>query len=173
VDVFDQDHSASKRHEGTVISLSFLATERDTFESFEFGERLLDPCPTLVQFGCEETRDVFASFAIGNYWANAALASGKSICLGIIALVSNCGAWMSVRANFEQGREESTVMGLPPSEQKGDRPPIEIALEVDLRGKATSRTPEGLILLPLLIPQLKHEPAPLWNRTSARDEPYG
>jgi hypothetical protein len=48
VDGFDQDHGASKRHEGTVVPVGFLAAQRDTLESLEFSKRLLDPGPGLV-----------------------------------------------------------------------------------------------------------------------------
>ena len=100
VDGFDQDHGASKRYEGTVISFGFLATQRDTLEPLQLSKCLLDPGPPLVQFGSEETRDVFGVLAIGNDWADAALASGEPIGVGIIAFVSKRGARVSIGSNF-------------------------------------------------------------------------
>jgi len=116
VDGFDQGHCASERHEGTVVFLGFLATERDALESFELAKRLLDPGRAFVQFGCEESRDVFGVFAIGNNWTDAAFASGEPIGLGIIAFVSKRGARRCIGSNFEQGRKEWAVVSLAPGQ---------------------------------------------------------
>ncbi|MFG1294067.1 hypothetical protein V5F45_21255 [Xanthobacter sp. V1C-2] len=81
--------------------------------------------------------------------------------LGIIALVGDSRARRDVGTQIQPQLEDPAVAGLTTGRVEGDRPTLEVGLEVDLGGEAAAGAAEGLALLPRFAPA-----AETWARTT-------
>lgn len=83
VDGFDQDEAAGEGDEGAVVPGGLFAAKGDAFESLELSEGLLDAGAGLVERLGEEGGLVLGIRAIRDDRADAAIAGGLPVGLGI------------------------------------------------------------------------------------------
>ena len=169
MDGFDQDDSEDEGEERGEVDGCFLAAQRDALEALDLADGDFNARPPGVEDFRKEPRPVFDVRAVGDGGTDAAVAGGSAVGLRVVAFVGERGAGVEIRSDVQQDWEMRAVAGLAARQQESDRQALEVCFQMDFRGKAAARPPEGLILLPLLLPPLRRARERRSSRTFGRD----
>src|SRR4051812_2232770 len=148
VDGFDDDEAKSECDEGCKVLVRFLATERKALEALELAHKLLDTGAGSIECLREERWPVLGRCLERDHWADATLARGRAIGLGIIAFVPHSRAGRDVGPKIKQDLELRAVAGLTLCEVKREGASIQISLAVDLGREPAARAAQRVTLLP-------------------------
>jgi hypothetical protein len=152
VDGFYQDEDAGERDEGGVVLLGLLASHGDPLEALDLADELLDAGAQPVEALGKEAWLGAGVAAMGDDRADAAAACGVAIGLRVVALIGDYPTRGYVRAKIQERFELPAVARLVAGQVEVERTAGEVAFEVDLGAKATTRTAERLLLLPPFAP---------------------
>jgi hypothetical protein len=123
VDGFHEDEAESKGNNGAIVLGRLLAAECHALEALQLANKLFDAGAGSIERSGEERRSV------------------PGWCLE-----------RDVRSKVKQDLELRAVTGLTLCELEGERPPIQVNLEVDLGWETAPRAAQCLTSLPPLAP---------------------
>ena len=161
MDGFDEDEAEGEGNNGAVVLGRLLAAERHALEALELTNELLDAGTSSVECSWEECRLVLGRCLDRDHRTDAALAGGGAVGLAVVSFVAHRSAGRDVGPKVEQNLELRAVARLTLREVEGQRPPIQINLEVDLGRETAARAAQRLTLLPPFAPA-----AETWARTT-------
>src|SRR4051812_36459079 len=92
VDGFDDDEAESECDEGSEVLGRFLAAERNALEALELADELFDAGAGAVERLWKESWPVSGRGLERDHRTDTALACGRAIGFGIIALITHCRA---------------------------------------------------------------------------------
>ncbi|MET3354329.1 UNVERIFIED_ORG: hypothetical protein ABID33_002240 [Xanthobacter viscosus] len=173
MDGFDEDEAQGEGDDGGEAAFGLLAAQGDALEPLQFSKALLDAGTAPVKRLREEGRPVPRVGFERDGGRDAAGACDGPVGLGVIALVGDSRARRDVGTQIQQQLEDRAVAGLTTGQVEGDRPTVEVALEVDLGGEAAARAAEGLTLLPPFAPAAETRArttveSNIWTRCAVR-----
>ena len=152
MDGFDEDEPECEGDEGAEVPVCLLAAQRDALEALELADQLLDPSASPVERFREERRSALGRPPVRDHRADAALARGRTVALGVVALVAHGSTGRDLGPKLEQDLELTAVAGFASGQLESQGQTIEIDLEVDLARKAAAGAAECLTLLPPFAP---------------------
>ncbi len=161
MDGFDQDEAAGERDKRPVIFRGLLASQGDAFESLQPAHRLLDASACFVKRFRKELGLFLGIRAMWNDRADAAVAGGLPVGLGVVPFVGDHRAGSYIGSDVERGLELAAVAGLSASQVEVERQALEVAFEMDLGREPAARPAERLTVLPPFAPA-----AETWARTT-------
>src|SRR5215210_3397838 len=148
VDGFDDDEGESECDEGSEVLVRFLAAERNSLEALELADEVFDAGAGAIGRLREERRAVLGRGLERDHRADAPFARCRAIARAIVSFVPHRSPRRDVGPKVEQDRELRAVAGLTLRKVEGQRPSIEINLEVDLGREAPAGAAQRLSLLP-------------------------
>jgi len=113
---------------------------------------LLDTGASFVERPGEELGFVFLICLVRDDRGDAARFGRRAVGLAGVALVTDSGARLNIRADVEQQFEMRRIGSLAAGQIESDDVARCVRLGVDFRGEAAARTPERLRFLPPLAP---------------------
>jgi hypothetical protein len=119
---------------------------------FDAPHALLDTSAGFIERPGEELRFVFLIGLVRDGWGDAARSRRRAVRLAGVALVTDSGARLNIRADVEQHFEMRRVGSLAAGQIESDDVARGVRLGVDFRGEAAARPSERLRVLPPLAP---------------------
>ena len=152
MDGFDHDESGGQGDKRSEILGCLLATQGNTFETFEFSHCDFDPCPGFIESDREVLLPVFGIGLLGNDRHDVSASAQGPVGIAVIAFVADGGARLDVGTKIEKHREMRAITLLSASQIEGDDVAIRVGLEVDFGREPAARAPERLGFLPPFAP---------------------